>query len=173
MILTLKRQVFSDRSTIGVIALAEKVLCYSLEDKDRGLTSDMSIEELKSRKVHGETAIATGRYEIVLQWSEHFQKLMPFLQNVPDYTGIMIHPGNKPIDTLGCILTGTFPGEDVVGESRVAFDLLFPLIAKALGYEFSELITPSKHETNWEKKDYGEQVFIEIVRDQFTRRVTV
>lgn len=53
---------------------------------------------------------------------------MPHVVDVPDRTDILIHPGNFPSDTLGCILVGQTKGTDYIGESRAAFDKLWPII---------------------------------------------
>ncbi len=50
--------------------------------------------------------IPSGTYMIKWQWSNRYQRQMPFLQNVPGFTGIMIHTGNTHCDTRGCILVG-------------------------------------------------------------------
>lgn len=40
--------------------------CNVLEDTDRGLTQDMSIEDIQKAKVYGKTAIPTGTYKVTL-----------------------------------------------------------------------------------------------------------
>ena len=44
-------------------------LCWTLEDTDRGLRQDMPLEEIKRRKVYGQTAIPAGRYPIQMRVS--------------------------------------------------------------------------------------------------------
>lgn len=117
MDLTLNRMIFTDKSTIGELWLDGKFFCYTLEPTSRS-----------GPKVPAHTAVPAKRYRIALQYSNKFGKKMPFLMDVPDFEGIMIHPGNFPNDTEGCILTGDTRGIDYVGESRVAFDRLFPII---------------------------------------------
>lgn len=51
-------------------------------------------------------AIPTGNYRVVMSPSQRFKAMRPFLVNVPGRSGIMIHEGNKPADTHGCILVG-------------------------------------------------------------------
>lgn len=51
-------------------------------------------------------AIPKGNYSVVLSPSSRFKAMRPYLLNVPGRTGIMIHEGNKPADTHGCILVG-------------------------------------------------------------------
>jgi hypothetical protein len=61
----LKRQAWTDNSTIGELTVNKsEFICYTLENKDRGLKSDMSDEEIKSLKVQGSTAIPYGTYII-------------------------------------------------------------------------------------------------------------
>ena len=90
-------------------------LCWTLEDTDRGLRQDMPLEEIKRRKVYGQTAIPAGRYRIQLRvsprlkdkpYAKPYGGKMPYISGVPGYSGVMIHPGNTPADTLGCILPG-------------------------------------------------------------------
>jgi hypothetical protein len=52
--------------------------------------------------------------------------LTPRLHNVPGFDGVLIHPGNGPEDTEGCILVGRAKvGPARIGESRKAYDALF------------------------------------------------
>ena len=90
-------------------------LCWSLEPEDRGLHQEMSLPQIERIKVKGKTAIPKGTYRIQLRVSPSFKDKwyakpyggkMPYLQNVPGFSGVMIHPGNRPEDTAGCILPG-------------------------------------------------------------------
>ena len=49
---------------------------------------------------------------------------MPHLENVPGFEGILIHPGNFPSDTEGCILIGKEFSENAVLHSRDTFNEL-------------------------------------------------
>jgi hypothetical protein len=115
--LLLKRRWYSDRSTIGAITFGE-FSCFTLEDRVRE----------PGVKVQDETAIPAGRYRVVVDFSQRFQRRMPLLLDVPMFTGIRIHSGNTAEDTRGCILVGEWRAPDWVGDSRRAFARLFPLI---------------------------------------------
>ena len=117
------RQTFTDESTIGELTINGVHQCFTLEDKVRPV------------KIFGQTAIPAGRYEVVVNESAHFHKLLPELVNVPDFEGVRIHSGNKPADTEGCILVGRTKGTNVINDSHTAFDALFPKIQAAVAHE--------------------------------------
>lgn len=106
MHLTLERKYFNEHSTVGELYIDGKFFCHILEDQDRGLDSGMSLEQLKSMKVKGQTAIPTGCYEIKITYSPRFKVNMPLLLDVPAYSGIRMHVGNDDGDTEGCLLPG-------------------------------------------------------------------
>ena len=90
-------------------------LCWTLEDTDRGLRQDMPLEEIKRRKVYGQTAIPAGRYPIQLRvsprlkdrpYAKPYGGKFPVLEDVPGFSGVMIHPGTTVEDTRGCLLVG-------------------------------------------------------------------
>jgi hypothetical protein len=133
MELYLTRVERTDKSTIGNLTDAKGVhIAFILEDKDRGLHSGMSLSEIAGIKVHGKTAIPTGRYRIVKTMSNRFKRMLPLLENVPGYAGIRIHAGNKAEDTEGCLLPGRIKSLDFVGESRPAFTEVDAWIDSAL-----------------------------------------
>ncbi len=115
--LILKRKWYTDKSTIGELYFGDEFVCFTLEDTLR-----------RGVKVAGETAIPSGKYEVIVNYSNRFKKMMPLLLDVPEFTGVRIHSGNTSDDTLGCILVGLEKGEDVISRSRDAFNLLFPRI---------------------------------------------
>ena len=89
--------------------------CWTLEDEDRGLTQEMPLAQIERIKVKGKTAIPKGTYIIQLRvsakfkdrvWAKPFEGKVPYLLNVPGYSGVCIHPGNTPEDTDGCLLVG-------------------------------------------------------------------
>lgn len=120
MNLTLKRTIFTDKSTIGELSINGHFQCYTLEDVVRN-----------GVKVQGKTAIPFGEYELAVTFSNRFQKPLPLVLNVPMFEGIRIHPGNTDKDTEGCILVGTTFAPDFIGNSRMAFGLLFEKIKAA------------------------------------------
>lgn len=84
--------------------LVDTPLCKTLEDQIR-LRRIGGV--VKGEKLKAKTAIPDGRYELIINWSNRFGRLMPLLLNVPQFEGVRIHAGNTPSDTEGCILTGT------------------------------------------------------------------
>jgi hypothetical protein len=135
MELVLNRHTRTELSTIGDLFADGVKICFILEDKDRGLTSDMRPDEIRKIKVYGKTAIPTGRYEVVLTYSNRFKQLMPLLLNVPGFEGVRIHSGNTAAHTEGCPLTGLKMGKDMVMESRKAYSQVFILIKQAMRKE--------------------------------------
>ena len=109
-----------------------KKYCNILEDEDRGLTNDMSVDEILAKKKYGETAIPTGRYEVKISWSPKFKKDMPILIAVKGFTGIRIHSGNTAKDSLGCLLVGENSKVGMITNSRYWTTLLTAKIKTAL-----------------------------------------
>lgn len=116
ILLQLERRWFTPISTIGRITLNGKFICYSLEDPYRDLPNE--------EKVKHNTCIPYGTYNIILAKSPKRGYTVPWIQNVPYFTHIQIHPGNYPSDTSGCILPGLARGFNAIYESRKAFDKL-------------------------------------------------
>lgn len=113
-VLTLNRRIFTDKSTIGDLYYRGDFFCNVLEDTCR---------RVKISKI---TAIPAGRYKVTIEPSQRYGRLMPRLNEVPNYKGILIHPGNTPEDTDGCLLPGKYNEKipDFVSSSRVTFDEL-------------------------------------------------
>lgn len=74
--------------------------------------------------------IPAGVFDIKLEHSERFGRIMPFLQNVPGHTAIEIHYGNTAANTKDCLLVGQTKGENFVGNSGPAFTALFAKLEK-------------------------------------------
>ena len=121
MNLKLIRKIFTSESTIGELYVDEVFECYILEDvvRDDGV------------KVDGETAIPYGKYPVTVTYSPRFSRYLPLLNNVPNYSGVRIHSGNTAADTEGCLITGTTQGENIVLQSRDAFNKLYPKLSYA------------------------------------------
>ncbi len=105
-----------------------------------------AIDWSKEKKKKGKTAIPCGQYEIEYRYSTKFAQKMPYLKNVPNFNGVMIHWGNYPRDTQGCILVGhnPMPTPNIViprlVSSRLKFQLLEKYFFKAMN-KSDELVT--------------------------------
>ena len=93
--------------------------CDTLEPQWRDLK--------KEKKVRGKTAIPEGKYKIVMSPSAKFHRNMPYLKDVPQFEGIMIHPGNTVKDTMGCILVGVKSGTGLL-VSRATFEKIMKIL---------------------------------------------
>lgn len=134
MEILIKRIAKRNTYTIGKLYINGEYLCDTLEDTDRGLTQDMPLEEIKSKKVYSQTAIPTGTYQVTTNvispkfknrtWAKPYGGKIPRLLNVPGFDGILIHVGTSNQDTSGCVLVGY---NKVVGKlvnSTTAFNKL-------------------------------------------------
>ncbi len=110
----------NEKRTIGKMSINGLYFSYTLEDCVR-----------EGEKIPGKTAIPYGKYAVTITLSERFKRPMPLIKDVPNFTGVRIHPGNTAADTEGCILVGRVRGEDDVLESQTAFRELFERIRQA------------------------------------------
>lgn len=94
--LRMVRLAFLGTATEGELYDGPSRLCHTLEDTVRK----------PGEKVFGKTAIPFGRYRLALHNSPRFKRVLPWLQGVPGFSYILIHRGNAPKDTAGCILVG-------------------------------------------------------------------
>jgi hypothetical protein len=144
MKLILQRISDNGTSTLGILS-ADGYQFVTLEDTFR------------KEKVYGKTRIPAGRYEIKLRTAgrlhnkyakKYFRHIgMMWLQDVPGFQFIYIHIGNKPEDTLGCILVGTtVENENFISESTVAYTKLYAIVVEAI--------------------ERGEEVVINIIDEQ-------
>ena len=132
MTLRLIRTKFYEGTTIGRLYADEYFICWTLEDKDRGLYKDMPLSEIEKIKVYGKTCIPYGKYEIQMSMSPKFNKVMPILLDVPGFNGIRIHSANRSSQVEGCIAPGLVNSGDAVLNSRIATANVYKVINYAL-----------------------------------------
>jgi len=134
MELLLDRKYKKATYTIGKLYVNGKPVCDTCEGRYRGLSQDMSLSEIKKKKVYGTTAIPTGRYKVVMNqisykfadrsWAKPYGGKLPRLLNVPGFDGVLIHVGNSEQDSLGCLLVGDNKAKGKVLNSVNTFRML-------------------------------------------------
>jgi hypothetical protein len=93
-------------------------------------------DPVREEKIPKVTAIPEGVY--LLKWrkvlsgkTKQYRKDHSWfnwhieLQDVENYKYVYIHKGNKPEDTDGCILVGSYSGNDFIYESRLSFSAFY------------------------------------------------
>lgn len=123
--LVLKRIFQNDKYTIGRLYLGNVYLCDTLEPP----------------KHVNHPCIDMDTYPISYQPSKKFGRNMPFLLNCNGRVGIMIHPGNYPRDTQGCILVGKNTVKGSVTASKKTFENVNAIIQAILRLNGSVTIT--------------------------------
>lgn len=129
MKLALQRLVYTPQSTCGNLYVNDALECWTLE--------------LPSKDGMPGSAIPAGTYPVILapspkflavndSWVQQYASAMPHIQPIPGRSLIMIHWGNYPSNTDGCVLVGKSHQNDSIGESRQAFSELYPLIKSAI-----------------------------------------
>lgn len=119
--------------TIGRFYVNGKYICDTIEDADRGLSSTMTVEHIKSLKIYGKTAIPYGTYDITMNVKSPKFSVKPFYQrvcngfvprliDVKGFEGVLIHTGNTADDSFGCILVGDNTERGKVTKSKDMFE---------------------------------------------------
>lgn len=122
MRLKLYRDTRTDVSTIGRLYADDEFLCYTLENHWEDNKPRISCVPADKYFIETKTY---GRFY------ESYKHPIVKLKNVPDRTEILIHIGNYPEDTLGCILVGSTTAKDAVWNSKKTYNDIYPVISQA------------------------------------------
>lgn len=122
-------------ATLSRVSIDDVLECYGLEDEYRAI------------KVANETRVPVGEYDIHLrpeggmhvkyseaEWCKDWHQGMLWLQDVPNFTWIYIHPGNTDDHTSGCLLVGQTANENdklTISSSRLAYEALYKKVVSA------------------------------------------
>ena len=137
MKLTVVRTQFGTDATNGILLVDGLFECYTLEDQYQAV------------KVMHETCIPEGTYDIKFRtvggfhskYSERYGNAhygMLHLQDVPNFTYILIHAGNTDEHTSGCLIVGEtqqdldISDDGFIGHSGKAYLKLYNKVAKEL-----------------------------------------
>lgn len=131
----LVRDSFSLGSTAGVLFVDSRPFCNTLEP---------AISTGKKVKYGKGCCIAPGIYSIDFHYSPKFGKYMLTLCGVRGRSGILVHSGNTPNDTSGCILVGKRENISVLSNSRSTLDKLFDCCLDVIGNESISIIIKNK-----------------------------
>lgn len=133
----MKLQVFRYNSdtdhTNSVFLINGRYQCDGIED------------EFRTTKVHSETRVPAGVYNVELRTEGGFHarykkkfglwhKGMLWVKDVPGFEYILIHIGNDDDDTAGCYCVGSCPKNDqnYVANSALAYKAMYPKVRNAL-----------------------------------------
>jgi hypothetical protein len=132
------RTQFGKDATNGLLFIDGVFECYTLED------------EVREVKVMHETCIPEGEYEIKLRaeggfhsrylkrYGADWHKGMLWLQDVPNFTWILIHTLNDSTQTSGCLGVGSaqqdldLDSKGKISQSRDAYQRMYPKVRDAL-----------------------------------------
>ena len=131
--LLLIRDTFSKDSTLGELFLNGERMCDTLENPWQDNQKNIS-------------CIPEGEYPVRLRYPRESgtrDYLHLLVQDVPNRDFILVHRGNFPSQTQGCLLVGIGTEQDVVHNSVLAMDLLIKEILN-LGGENINLIIKNK-----------------------------
>lgn len=113
--LLVERNTYGSDYTMGQFFVDGMPFGDTIEPFCRHLSNSMPLSEIKEKKVYGKTCIPTGRYKVTWAYStrlggrsyaKKYNGKFPLLNNVPNWSGVLIHPFNKGTESLGCIAVG-------------------------------------------------------------------
>tara|TARA_R100000773_G_scaffold8333_1_gene8065 strand:- start:399 stop:962 length:564 start_codon:yes stop_codon:yes gene_type:complete len=137
MKLTVVRTQFGTDATNGILLIDGVFECFTLEDQYQAV------------KVMHETCIPEGTYNIEFRktggfhakYSERYKNAhygMLHIQDVPNFTYILIHTGNTDEHTSGCLIVGEtqqdleVSKDGFIGSSTVAYKKMYSKVANQL-----------------------------------------
>lgn len=100
------------------------------------------VMEPPEREQHGR--IVAGEYKVVNYPSARFKRMLPLLLDVPGRSGILIHAGNVPSDSAGCLLVGELDGKNLIN-SRRTLDKLCKVLSAPWSQEEEVIIRICEH----------------------------
>jgi len=135
--LTVVRTQFGTDATNGLLFINGIFECYTLEDQYQAV------------KVMHETCIPEGTYDIKFRktggfhakYTERYKNAhygMLHIQDVPNFTYILIHTGNSDEHTSGCLIVGEtqqdldISKDGFIGSSTVAYKKMYAKVAGQL-----------------------------------------
>jgi len=135
--LTVVRTQFGTDATNGLLFINGVFECYTLEDQYQAV------------KVMHETCIPEGTYDIQFRktggfhakYSERYKNAhygMLHIQDVPNFTYILIHTGNTDEHTSGCLIVGEtqqdleISKDGFIGSSTTAYKKMYAKVAAQL-----------------------------------------
>jgi len=163
--LTVVRTQFGTDATNGLLFIDGIFECYTLEDQYQAV------------KVMHETCIPEGTYDIKLRktggfhakYSERYKNAhygMLHIQDVPNFTYILIHTGNTDEHTSGCLIVGEtqqdleVSKDGFIGSSTVAYKKMYAKVAgqllqgKPVSIEYTTINKLLDKDTNNASKDH-------------------
>ena len=173
MKLLLTRYKSDGKGTLGKLYIEKDFECFILEDIYR------------DEKIKHITRISEGTYQLTLRvygkfhttYSKKYPEFhigMIEVLNVPNFTDILIHPGNTPEDTSGCLLTGGEVDENKMiikgGTSVPAYISLYKKISQKLNNDEKVLLTI---EDNDREKDVKIRSFPYMFMEEKTDKTSV
>ena len=165
MKLTVVRTQFGTDATNGLLFIDGIFECYTLEDQYQAV------------KVMHETCIPEGTYDIKFRktggfhakYSERYKNAhygMLHIQDVPNFTYILIHTGNTDEHTSGCLIVGETQQDleaskdGFVGSSTVAYKKMYAKVAgqllqgKSVSIEYTTINKLLEKDTDNASKDH-------------------
>ena len=165
MKLTVVRTQFGTDATNGLLFIDGVFECYTLEDQYQAV------------KVMHETCIPEGTYDIKFRktggfhakYSERYKNAhygMLHIQDVPNFTYILIHTGNTDEHTSGCLIVGEtqqdleVSKDGFIGSSTVAYKKMYAKVAsqllqgKSVSIEYTTINKLLEKEVDNKSKDH-------------------
>lgn len=132
MRITVARAEMWPTSIIGSLSTDHGFFCYTLERRPDAAEHP---------------CVPAGTYGLVLApthnaklWTPDPDRVLPRLLDVPGRTGILMHAGNWPTDTVGCIIVAFVKDQGAVFQSQSALRTLLRAIQGAQGPHSVEIL---------------------------------
>ncbi|MEK6749292.1 MAG: DUF5675 family protein, partial [Pseudomonadota bacterium] len=151
VVITVNRTTETEKSTTGELWVNGRQVGYTLERPWRDNRNN-------------ESRIPAGTYFAQIHWSNKLGYTVLELKRVEHRSEVLIHIGNIPDDTIGCILPGETLGKDFVGKSSAAlgeihYDVFNTLNADFATGEGTDIIVDVRDPRRDETVNSGEDAF--------------
>ena len=136
MKLKIERCELTEKYTLGKLYVYDLIkddwiyIADTIEDKVVDINKN-GVFDNGEEKIYGETAIPYGKYKILMDvkspkfanrvWGKKYNGIVPRLDKVSDFSGVLIHPLNNAKQSLGCIGVGKYIGNGVLVQSMATY----------------------------------------------------